>query len=339
LSRWSEAKLIEWLRHTRGRRSPAVPTSIGDDATVLNPPAGRLVVTQDALVENVDFRAGWFGPELLARKACRANVSDLAAMGAEPWTCWLALAVDPGKPADYAPRFLSAFADEVERFGMSLVGGDLSSSDQVFISVTAMGVVRAGLPVLRSGGRPGDWVLLLGRVGWSRWGLEWLEAHAQTFGPLSGDERSGLFAADPEVDRALRAHILPEVPLQAALWLQRHGLVHAMIDISDGLGCDLQHLAEASGCRAELWLERIPPGPSRLGRREWEEKAINGGEDFALLAAVSSRQWRRIRTLSPHDWPSRRIIGRLRAGRPAVRFRRHGRPVVPTVKGYDHFRR
>lgn len=329
----SEAELHAWLRAVSSP-APGQIVGLGDDCAVLQTPPGGLAVTTDLLVEGVDFRRTWYGPELLARRACRVNLSDLAAMGARPWACLLAVGWPPDAGGDFGRRFLDAFRREAQDWGMPLAGGDLSAAERVTICVTALGLLPVGGPVTRAGAQAGDLLVAIGDLGWSRWGLELLEAREQSGAPPLETEED-LRAADC-TGRALRAHVLPPVLVRPGVWLCERGLVHAMIDVSDGLGLDVARLAEASGLRALLRLEAFPP-PGGMEPGRWWRNVVNGGEDFALVLALSPAQLQRVRRTYPPDWPAPRVIGRLLRGRPGVGLTYRGRPVRLPVEGYDHF--
>ncbi|GAB4241071.1 MAG: thiamine-phosphate kinase [Acidobacteriota bacterium] len=329
----SEVELHAWLRRVLAR-TPGQIVGVGDDCAVLEAPPGELAVTTDMLVEGVDFRRGWYGPELLARRACRVNLSDLAAMGARPWACLLALAWPREMDGAFGRRFLDAFRREAEAWGMPVVGGDLSAAERVTICVTALGSFPVGRPVQRSGARAGDLLVVFGDVGWSRWGLELLEERECRGAPAL--EQDVDFGCRNERDKALRAHILPAVLVGPGAWLRERGLVRAMIDVSDGLGLDVARLAQASGLRAVLRLEAFP-APAGLAPRDWWNKVVNGGEDFALVAALSPGQLARVRRAYPGAWPAPRVIGRLVPGRSGVVLTYRGRQVRIPVKGFDHF--
>jgi len=227
----------------------------GDDAAVLDPPPGRLLLATDLLCEGVHFDlaigtladAGW--------KALTANVSDIAAMGGRPLHAVAAVAGPaPGGARDFDELY-DGLAAAAARYGVRLVGGDLSSAGRWFLSVAVTGTVE-GDPVLRSGARPGDRIFVTGPLGASAAGLAALR---------EGRADAGLAAA----------HLRPIARVEDGLAAAASGAT-AMIDVSDGLAGDLGHIAEESGVGFRL--DRVPVAPGAS-----EEQALGGGEDYELV--------------------------------------------------------
>ncbi len=214
----------------------SVAVGIGDDAAVL---PGGLVLASDMLVEGVHFDRDRSDPFAIGRRAAGANLSDMAAMGAVPVCLVAAFGLPPG--FDRVAELAAGIAD----YGVELVGGDLSRADQLVISIAALG--RAERPALRSGGRPGDLLVVTGRLG--------------------GQAVSGYTA--PVTPRIAEGRSLAQV-------------ASAMIDLSDGIASDAARLADASGCGAIVELAQLPLADSAT-----VEQAAAGGEDYELLAAVA----------------------------------------------------
>ncbi len=229
-----EHELIELIAKVAGA-GDGVVVGIGDDAAVLE---GGLVVSTDMLIEGVHFDRDRLDDRAIGARAAGANLSDLAAMGAIP----LCLVAAFGLPEGFAgTRQLAA---GLASYGVPVAGGDLSRAPVLTLSVTAVG--RAQQPVLRSGGRPGDRLVVTGRLG----------------------------------AQAASGYTLPVIP-RLAEGLELAAIAGAMIDVSDGIAGDVRRLAAACGCGAKVWLERLPVAPGAT-----VEQAAAGGEDFELLAAV-----------------------------------------------------
>ena len=257
---------------------PGVDVGVGDDAAVLRPtPGHRLVVTTDVLVEGLDFTAELSDPEDWGWKAVVANLSDLAAMGAETRWLVLALTVPDPTPVPILERVYAGVGEACRAYGTALVGGDISAGPALSLVVTALG--EAERPVLRSGARPGDRLAVTGPLGAAAAGLGLLRTRDQPALDLLG-RFPGLAAA----------HRRPEPALAMGLRLARAG-ASAMIDVSDGLAGDALHLAEASGVGVEIHDAAVPLAPgvaeaAALLGRDPLELALGGGEDFVLAAAL-----------------------------------------------------
>ena len=215
---------------------------IADDAAQV---AG-LVVTQDALVEDVHFRLDWISWRDLGFRAAAVNLSDLAACGAEPE----GLIVSLGAPGDTAVEDVIELYEGMVETGVPVLGGDTTRAPQLVLSVTALG--RAERVPGRSGARPGDLLVVTG--------------------PLGG------------AGAAFRAGRFVRPPLRLAEGRRLAAAAHAMLDVSDGIAADAAHLAERSGCRLVLELDRVP----RAGGATVED--LGFGEDYELLAAVPDAQ-------------------------------------------------
>ncbi|WP_321392022.1 thiamine-phosphate kinase [Emcibacter sp.] len=251
-----------------------------DDAAVFHPPTGQdLVFTKDALVASVHFLEN-DAPELVARKALRVNLSDLASMGAEPVGYLLALALprhfDAEHREEWVSRFASGLAEDQKQYSLSLFGGDtVSTPGPLTITLTAIGSVEKGRALHRFGAKVGDHIFVSGSLGDAALGLAILQGVLQE---ENLDVRKFL------VER----YHLPRPRL--ALGRRLTGLATAAMDISDGLMADLGHLCDASGVGAHIFdfnlpvsgaagkvLERLPGYKNRI----W-----GGGDDYELLFTV-----------------------------------------------------
>ncbi len=239
-------------------QSDAVLLGPGDDAAVLAFPEGRVVATTDVLVEGVHFRRDWSSGEDVGHKAAAANLADVAAMGGTATALLIGLAAPPDLPVAWALALADGLRDEAALVGAVVVGGDTVTADQVVVSVTALGTVDRW--VTRSGARPGDAVVLAGRVGWSAAGLRLLEG-----GVLEG--------------ALVDAHRRPCPPYALGPVLAAAGAT-AMCDVSDGLVADLGHVARASGVAIDLSAAALKDVHVALS------DVLTGGEDHALVATL-----------------------------------------------------
>ncbi len=252
-----------------------------DDAAIIDIPSGRqMVVSADALVAGVHFIGDEPAADI-AWKALAVNVSDLAAMGAEPYAYALTLAVDEGCGDQWLTSFTGGLREAQEVFGLSLLGGDtVSTPGPLTLSITAMGMVDAGRCLKRGGARPGDDVWVSGFIGEGALGLLAASGAVEP----AGEDADGLMGAYRRPK--------PNVRIGPRLI----GLASACMDVSDGLVADMGHLTKASSVGAEIHLERIPlsAAAERLINEDHEllKSAITGGDDYVLLftAAEEARQ-------------------------------------------------
>lgn len=259
---------------------------IGDDAAVIEQRGGFCsVVTSDLLVEEIDFRLTTTTPRALGHKALAVSLSDIAAMGARPR--WALLSI--GVPREiwrssFPDSFYEGFFALADRYGVALVGGDVSRTpERIVIDSIVMGDAAQGSAVFRSGARPGDHIFVTGTLGGSALGLRLLE---------HGTNRRARQSDRQIIEQAIRRHIRPEPRVYWGALLGEEGLATAMIDISDGLSSDLAHLCHESGVGACIDAKRLPVDPlvAHLCRRlelDPLDMALNGGEDFELLFTVN----------------------------------------------------
>lgn len=298
---------------------------LGDDTAHLTPPSEHeIVVTTDALVCGVHFLAH-HPPDLIARKALRVNVSDLAAAGSRPWTYQLALALSDNIDDAWLTTFCDGLAEDQREFGINLTGGDtVSTPGALTIAVTALGLVPTGRSLGRGGARAGDAVFVSGTIGDGALGLR------ASQGELAG--------ASTEDVAALAARYLLPRP-RAALGPRLLGLASACMDVSDGLVGDLGHICARSAVAAVIDVARVPL--SDPARRAIErdaallELAITGGDDYELLFSAPANQRETIAALAKDVGVPIAEIGRIEAGE-GVRTMRDGKPMSLERPGYRH---
>lgn len=272
-----EFGLLRHIRALAGSGSPVV--GIGDDAAVLDVGSpDYLLATTDMLVEGVHFTTTW-DPYVVGRRAISVNVSDVAAMGGCPGYALTSLALPPNTPVRFVTQLYKGFSDGAERYGVSLVGGNLTRTPgPISIDVLLLGSVAPTNLVLRSGARPGDLVAVTGSLG---------DAAAARL-----VREQGAHAHDTAVEKWLGSHRWPEVRVREAQRLAAARAVHAMMDLSDGLAGDIRHLCEASNVGALIRADSLPisietrRAAQSLGLPALD-LALTGGEDYELLLALS----------------------------------------------------
>jgi thiamine-monophosphate kinase len=290
---------------------PRVLLGPGDDAALVLESAGVVAVTTDMLVEGVDFLPDE-DPQRLGRRALAVNLSDLAAMGAEPAFFLLSIGFSPEKGEDFPLAITRGALSRAEPLAVALVGGDLSRAPQTIVSIALWG--RAGSrTALRSGGVPGDLLFLSGFPGRAAAGLL-LARHR------GKPRETGL--APEHVRELLAAYRDPEPRVPLGLELSRRNLWSAAIDVSDGLGMDAGRLARASGLRAVIEEARLPVSPAlaELGAREGIdplEWILSGGDDYELLFTAPASARQAVEALASREVPVT-CVGHLERGEGAV---------------------
>lgn len=283
----------------------------GDDAAVI----GTQVITNDVLVENVDFTRD--APlRLVARKSLAINLSDIAAMGGRPQYAVVAI----GSPEEsVAAMLIEELAMAARENDVEIIGGDLSRAERIFVSITLIG--EAAQPILRNGARRGDRIYLSRPVGGSAAGLSLLQR---------GTEAAD-YAEREFIESAKRRHLEPEA--EVALGMKLVGIATSCIDVSDGLSTDLHHLCDASNVGGAIESERIPVFPDlpRFGPQlgiNVRDAVMHGGEEYALLFSSSLRE----SELSQRVGRPVYAIGRITGERGVLL---NGSPLEP--RGFDHF--
>ena len=282
-----ERQVIARVRARVPAPPPFVVVGIGDDAAVLEPPRNRLdVVTTDAAVEGVHFDRRFMDAGAVGHRVLAANLSDLAAMGAEPRTALLSLMLPDALPLAELDALLDAFLALAARTGTQLVGGNVTRSPgPLVIDVMVSGTAKRRKVLTRSGGRAGDDLYVSGSVGGAAAGLAWLQQ-------AGGDAPSS-----PDVADAVARFLRPEPRLRLGLLAGRAKAASAAMDLSDGLADAVRQLAEASGTGARIDAAALPIHPAVAAVAGDAEAvlgtALAGGEDYELLLAVPPRASRR----------------------------------------------
>ena len=319
-----EFELIGRYFSNLGARRADVRIGVGDDGAVLMPPASReLVAVTDTLVEGVHFPVGSSAASL-GHRAFAVNLSDLAAMGAEPAWGLLALTI-PDSDSGWLEQFSRAAGDLCRKHGVALVGGD-TTRGPLAITVTMVGIVPIGVALERKGAQAGDAIFVSGTPGDSAAGLAL--------------EQGRLHVADPMSAQILRDRFLFPTP-RCDIGVALRGLASACIDVSDGLGGDLEKLCAASGCGAEVDAAALPVSDAlvtAVGRELAREYSLTGGEDYELLFTVPlARLGAMTNAIAMGLGPVTRI-GSLVSGN-GVRVITRGGVTQFSGAGFDHFAR
>ena len=342
----NEFDFINKLRARVGDSSSALSTQhsalvqgIGDDAAVIRSQAGKdSLITTDLLIEDVDFKRDTTTPELLGHKALAVSLSDIAAMGAR--ARWGLVSI--GLPADiwesgFAERLYDGYLKLADQYGVELAGGDVSrTTDKIVLDSILIGECEPGNAVMRRGAAPGDQIFVTGFLGDAAAGLRLIERGARvhtTGGPKRLEEHAS--------DRLLLRQLRPDPRVGWGILLGEQQLATAMIDISDGLSSDLNHLCNESGVGALIDAARIPIDQvvaEICGRRALDPLmlALHGGEDFELLFTVKPENVPRLP--KKVDGVSICQIGEITGGPREIRVAEKDRVWDLKPQGFDHFK-
>jgi thiamine-monophosphate kinase len=329
-----ERALIERIRARLALPSWVI-VGPGDDAAVLAPARGTLdVVTVDAIVEGVHFDWRFVAPEAAGYRALAVNLSDLAAMGAEPRAAVLSLALPDDAAVETVDRFLDGFLSLAHQHRTALIGGNITRTTGPWVAdVTALGSVRPRRILLRSGARPGDAVYVTGSPGSAAIGLRLLRAVADP------DQLAGIRSSWPD---SAERYLHPDPRIRAGLLLGRNRAASSCMDLSDGLADGLRQVAAASGVGMSIDASALPVSEEVV---KWHAQhggdpqgtVLGGGDDYELLFTVRPSQRGRLRMVRQQlgNLPVTRI-GVVTKGSDIVVTTADGPRPLP--QGFEHYR-
>ncbi|MBF0195240.1 MAG: thiamine-phosphate kinase [Magnetococcales bacterium] len=306
-----------------------ITVGIGDDGAVLAvQPNQELVVSTDTLVEHIHFSSN-DNPYQLAKKSLRVNLSDLAAMGANPNWYLLNIATPPSTQIEWINEFARGLKEDGERYSIVLTGGDTTSSKSgLVITITVMGTVDKGRAILRSGAKPGDKIFLSGTLGDSTLGLTY---------------RLGYLKISNHLDAEFlqNRHLIPEPRVSLGLAILTEKIAHSAIDISDGLIADLKHVCSESNVGAEVDVDKIPlsGAATRLletGGKEILTQILTGGEDYELLFTADAAMVDKIASIADKVGVGVTEIGVVSSGS-EVKVLQNGSQLKLDSGGWTHF--
>lgn len=332
-------RLVEVLGPVGRGAGYGVIRGIGDDTAVLQgTPGTRLLACCDMLIEGKHFDFAYYSPREVGWKALAVNLSDIAAMGGRPRWALVSLGLRPDLKVSFVEEIYAGIAELAQRFGVVIIGGDTcAAAGRLVIDVCLLGEAYRSEVAYRSGADEGDLILVTGTIGAAAAGLACL--------------RSGEKAALENFAELRQAHLKPLPRVKEAAVLIKSGLVGAMNDLSDGLASELHEIAQASGCGARIWADRLPISPAtafmagRLGvnAHDW---ALFGGEDYELLLTIpggkgSPLKARRLgRSLRKITGTPLTFIGRILPALGVVEIVQSDGAIEPLLPGgYNHFKK
>ncbi|MFC0048131.1 thiamine-phosphate kinase [Rheinheimera tilapiae] len=317
-----EFELIEQCFARSGYRRNDVSIGVGDDGAVIQVRDGfDLVVTTDTMVQGVHFFPN-VDPRSLGHKLVAVNVSDLAAMGAEP--CWLSLGLTlPVVDNEWLKAFAEGLSETADYYNCQLVGGD-TTRGPLTLTLCAKGIVPRGKALSRAGAKVGDYVYVTGTLGDSALGLKVEQGQC-------------------EISKKHRGHILQRFhypTARVAIGQALRTIASSCMDISDGLCGDLPHILKRSGVGAIIDVAKIPMSQALKDSCDWQQAlqcALSGGEDYELLFTVPEDKRGSLEVLlSPYGVPVT-CIGRITGAAGKLELRHLDQPFVYHHSGYQHF--
>jgi thiamine-monophosphate kinase len=309
----------------KSRVSTGVILGIGDDAAVTAMTPGMVLLsTSDMLAQGVHFDLAWSDPATLGRKSLAVNLSDIAAMGGIPRYALLSLAIPADLPLEFMESFMNGFLEQADRYDVSLIGGDTSSSKAgLVISVTLLGEQYPDRIAKRSGACSGDIICVSGTPGDSALGLHLLKA-----GFRSGE--------------AVNRHLDPVPQVELGRILAERKIPSAMIDISDGLHADLSHILEASAKGGRICIDAIPISDSfrkavAITSQNYYLFPLAGGEDYELLFTLHPSKLKEAEDAASLAGTAISVIGEITEKSGLLLALADGSSYDSAINCYDHF--
>ena len=298
-------------RITRKSKDKSVLVGIGDDAAVVKT-EGLQVLTTDCLVEGDHFRTDWFSAKQIGMKAIEINISDIAAMGAIPKYVLVSLALPKDLDVKFVEEMYQGMWDSCDKYKIDIIGGNMTRSNQIVISITMIGEADKKNLSLRSGANPGDLIFVSGHLGNGKAGLRLFQENLKGF------------------EKVRKSYLEPKAQLDTALKIAPY--INSMIDISDGLAPEIRHICDESKCGAIIYKDKIPIDDEvrdvakALDEDEYDY-ALFGGEDFELVYTVSKDNLGKVNGF---------LVGAITENKEAL-LSFKGKEKKLSESGYNHF--
>ncbi len=312
-----EFALIKRIRNKIKLFSKEVIAGIGDDAAVLEfDKKNYLLFTTDMLVENSHFSLKYFTPEQIGMKAIEQNVSDIAAMGGLPKFALVSLALPKDIDVGFVDRLYYGVNKKAEKYRINIVGGNITSSEEIIVNISLIGFVEKRDLSLRSGAKVGDLIFCSGDVGKSEAGLQLLKHNKR--------------------GASTKKHLEPECRWNLAREIAKIG-VNSMIDVSDGVSSEVKNICKESKVGAVIYADKIPVSKDSIidaGKvgKDALDFALYGGEDFELVFTANKSKLRKLKDLDVS------IIGKIVDKKYGIKLVKNNKK-LKLENGFDHFRR
>lgn len=328
IKEWGEDNFIHYL--TKTFSTDADVLGIGDDCAVVPvTPEKSWLITTDALVEGIHFLKDQISAKDLGYKAIAVNVSDVAAMGGLPQYAFLTIALPKGTKQGWICNLIEGISEACKQWNVQLLGGDtVGSKRDIFLNLTLIGSAAPASIKYRNTAQEGDIICVNGCLGNSAAGLKALQEQL----PMSYD-----------VKELLLTHFRPKVEMEQAMWLASQEGIHAMMDLSDGLDCDLRRLIKSSQKGACIETSHLPLSKALLNvsnAQQWDplKLAISGGEDYMLLFTVSSEAFDELQQKFENKFNSiLHAIGHIIGSSRDLHYETKGRRIEVEQAYFDHF--
>jgi thiamine-monophosphate kinase len=297
---------------TKKPRNKDILVGIGDDAAVIKTYKDFQVFTTDCLVDGDHFRRDWFTDKQIGMKAIEINVSDIAAMGAVPNYVLVELALPKDLNVDFVENLYKGMWKVCDKYNIEIIGGNMTHCDNIFISITLTGTVDKNNLCLRNGSKPEDYIFVSGHLGNGRAGLR-------------------LFQEDlEEFEKLKKSYLEPKSQLDTALKIAPYA--NSMIDVSDGLAPEVNHICNQSNCGAIIYKDKIPINDevrsiAKLLDEDEYNYALYGGEDFELVYTISKDKLDKVNGF---------LVGEITKNK-GIKLSYKGKQKEITNRGYDHF--
>lgn len=330
LSEIGEFGFIERFAHRFEDLLAPNAMGIGDDCAII--PAGEdfdLVLTTDMLVEDIHFIREKISPLDLGYKALAVNLSDVAAMGAQPIGSFLSIAIPNDIEVEYLDELMEGYHQLSEHYKLPLMGGDTTRSPhKLVLNISVVGRVAKGSAKLRSSAKAGDVIAVTNTLGDSAAGFQLV---------LKGMNNSN------DDLWLINRHNHPEVDVDEGIWLAQQAGVHAMMDVSDGIASDLKHILKASQKGAVIELNNLPLSlqlrrVSAQYKLDPIEMATSGGEDYCLLLTIDQEQFKTVSAAFENKFKKKLFaIGRVTHITEHLKWLMNNLETTLSKKGFNHF--
>lgn len=328
---WSEEGFIQHIAKLFPVENALV--GIGDDCAVIPNEKGlSWLVTTDALVEGIHFLKDQISPRQLGYKTIAVNVSDISAMGGEPKYAFLSVAFPNSEGmSSWAQEFVQGIKEACQKWHLLLLGGDtVGSKRDLFLNVTMIGLAKSETIKYRHQAQDEDIICVTGYLGDSGGGFKALQDK---------------LTETQEIKLLVNAHFHPEPNPQQGIWLASQNGVHAMMDLSDGLDCDLRRLIKSSQKGAVVELNQIPISEAlaKTGQKNgWDtlQLALGGGEDYCLLLTVAKDAFKQVqqefqKTFNQPLFP----IGKVAQSPKDLIYHQNGKEIQKHYSSFNHFQK